>query len=104
MSLKNYYPEKIQQLPPFEGPFDAFRLAAENCEVLLASYPAGTRIQPHNHDTENVGVITTGKLLLTMDGETQHIAAGEWYHVPAGKIHTAEFPEDTAEIEFWFTD
>ena len=102
MNHCNLYPEKIRQLPRFEGQFEAFRLSADNCEVLFASYPAGTRIEPHVHDTENVGVITTGRLLLTMDGKTQSIAAGEWYHVPAGKTHAAEFPEDTAEIEFWF--
>ena len=58
-------------------------------------------VGPHSHDTDNVGVITKGVLLLTMDGETQRIEAGEWYFVPAGKQHAAEFPEDTADIELW---
>ncbi|HAO89555.1 MAG TPA: cupin domain-containing protein, partial [Gammaproteobacteria bacterium] len=53
--------------------------------------------------TDNVGVITKGSLLLTMNGETQHIAAGEWYFVPAGTEHAAKFPEDTADIELWFS-
>ncbi len=51
--------------PPFEGPFDAYRLAAEHCEVLFASYPAGTSIPPHTHETENYGVITEGELRPT---------------------------------------
>lgn len=102
MSLGNDYPEKIQQLPPFEGPFEAYRLAAQDCEVLFASYPAGTKIPPHSHDTENVGIITKGSLILTMGGIKQRISAGEWYHVPAGEIHEAEFQDETAEIEFWF--
>ncbi len=104
MSLGNDYPEKIQGLPPFEGPFEAYRLAASGCDVLFASYPAGTKIEPHTHDTENVGIITKGELLLTIGDEVQTIAAGEWYHVPAGAEHAAEFREDTAEIEFWFTE
>lgn len=104
MSFSSYYPDKIRQLPPFEGQFEAFQLQAENCEVLFASYPAGSKIEPHSHDTDNVGVITSGELLLTMDGETTRIAAGEWYHVPKGKLHAAEFQQDTAEIEFWFRD
>ena len=103
MTLNNYYPQKIQDLPAFEGPFDAFKLSSKDCDVLLASYPAGTKIPAHSHDTENVGVITVGELLLTMDGETKVIGAGEWYHVPAGKEHAAEFSSDTAEIEFWFS-
>ena len=103
MALDNYYPDLIRNLPAFDGPFDAYRLAAEGCDVLFATYPAGTEIAPHSHETENVGIITQGELELTMDGETRRIGAGEWYHVPAGRTHTARFREDTAEIEFWFS-
>lgn len=100
--LATFYPELIRNLPRYSGRFEAYQLNAAGCKVLLASYPAGTVIEPHQHDTDNVGVITKGELLLTMDGVTQRIAAGEWYHVPANTQHAAEFPLDTAEIEFWF--
>ena len=59
-------------------------------------------LPPHNHVTDNVGVITKDSLLLTMNGETQHISVGAWYFVPAGTEHAAEFPEGTADIELWF--
>lgn len=100
--LDQDYPQLIRNLPSFDGPFEAYQLNAENCKVLLASYPAGTVIASHSHDTANVGVITRGELLLTMDGVTRRIGAGEWYHVPAHKPHAAEFQQETAEIEFWF--
>lgn len=99
----NDYPELIRRLPKYEGRFDAFQLQADNCKVMLASYPAGTRIEPHSHDTDNVGVLTKGELLLTINGETRHFKPGQWYHVPAHCEHAAEFPTDTDEIEFWFT-
>ena len=100
--LSTDYPELIRKLPRFDGPFEAYQLDAAGCKVLLASYPAGTVIDVHEHDTDNVGVITKGELLLTIDGITQRIGAGEWYHVPANTLHAAEFPQATAEIEFWF--
>lgn len=103
MNLIEYYPDLIRQLPEYKGRFSANKLRAEKCDVLFATYPAGTIVESHSHETENVGIITCGELLLTMDGETQRISAGEWYQVPAHKEHAAEFPEDTAEIEFWFT-
>ncbi|MBQ14618.1 MAG: cupin domain-containing protein [Gammaproteobacteria bacterium] len=103
MSFKTYYPELIRALPEYEGRFEARKLEAKDCDVLFASYPAGTKIESHTHPTENIGVITKGALLLTMDGNTQLFATGDWYHVPAGKEHAAEFTTDTAEIEFWFT-
>jgi quercetin dioxygenase-like cupin family protein len=103
MTLDSYYPELIRNLPEFSDRFEAFKLEAKNCDVLFATYPASTSIEPHCHETENVGVITKGCLKLTMDGITETIPAGDWYHVPAGKEHAAEFDEDTAEIEFWFS-
>lgn len=97
------FPALIEGLPAFEGPFDAHRLTAAGCDVLFASYPAGTTIAPHRHPTENVGVITVGRLTLMMGANTSSYGPGEWYHVPADTEHAASFDSDTAEIEFWFT-
>lgn len=98
----NRFPDQIRSLEAFDGPFDAFRLAAEGAEVLFATYPAGTIIEPHRHDTDNVGVITRGELLLTVDGIETGFGPGDWYQVPAGTEHSARFEAETAEIEFWF--
>ena len=102
MTDRKYFPEQIRNLPAFEGQFEAYELEAKDCRVLFGSYPAGTVIEPHSHDTDNVGVITRGELKLTMDGETRIVRAGEWYHVPRNKEHAAEFTAETSDIEFWF--
>jgi quercetin dioxygenase-like cupin family protein len=99
---KTEFPALIRALPNFEGPFDASRLAADGCEVLFATYPAGTVIAPHDHPTENCGVITKGELILIVDGEESRFGPGEWYHLAAGKQHAARFDVESAEIEFWF--
>ena len=104
MALNDYFPEQIKNLPAFEGQFEAYELTGRKCRVLFGSYPAGSVVPPHSHDTDNVGVITRGELRLTMDGQTTVIKAGEWYHVPKDREHAAEFAEDTADIEFWFSD
>ena len=98
----SHFPKLIRALPKYEGPFDAFRLQAKDCDVLLASYPAGTTIPPHNHETQNVGVITQGELLLTVAGKETRYGPGDWYHIPAGTMHAARFEVETSEIEFWF--
>ena len=69
---------------------------------FFASYPAGTVIASHRHDTENVGIITKGSLLLTMDDKKTRFHVDEWYHVPANAEHAAEFEDESSEIEFWF--
>ena len=96
------FPEKIQALEPFSERFDAFRLRAEGADVLFATYPAGTMIEPHDHDTENHGVITKGELILIRDGGEERYGPGDWYHVAAGEEHAARFEVETEEIEFWF--
>jgi quercetin dioxygenase-like cupin family protein len=97
-----HFPPQVQRLTDFDGPFDAHRLPAEGCEVLFASYPAGTSIAPHRHDTDNVGVITAGELTLVIGDVRSTYGPGDWYHVGPGVDHAAEFTVDSAEIEFWF--
>lgn len=98
----SHFPKQLRSLPKFDGAFDAFKLEAENCDVLFASYPAGTTISPHSHDTDNVGVITQGELIVTIDSKETRYRSGEWYHVPAQVVHAARFEQETSEIEFWF--
>lgn len=98
-----HFPDLTRKLPEFEGPFDAYQLSATDCEVLFASYPAGTSIEPHTHPTRNVGVITEGELYLTVGGVESRYGPGDWYHIEPNAEHAARFDVDTSEIEFWFT-
>ena len=97
-----HFPQLLRNLPAFDGPFDAFKLEAKGCDVLFASYPKGTVIAPHHHETDNVGVITQGELILIVDGKETRYRAGDWYQVPARGMHAARFEVETSEIEFWF--
>ena len=97
-----HFPKLLRDLPKFDGPFDAYKLKAAGCDVLFASYPADTTIPSHTHKTNNIGVITQGELVLTMNGREQRYGVGAWYHVPANVPHAAKFELPTSEIEFWF--
>jgi hypothetical protein len=48
--MSGQYPDRIKTLALYDGRFDAYKLA----DVLFASYPAGTRIPPHSHDTDEI--------------------------------------------------
>jgi quercetin dioxygenase-like cupin family protein len=96
------FPAQICNLPKFEGPFDAFKLGGDGCDVIFASYPASTSIPKHRHETENVGIITRGELVLIMDGTERRFGPGDWYHVPSGALHAARFDVATSEIGFRF--
>jgi quercetin dioxygenase-like cupin family protein len=102
MSKAHHFPDRIRELPAFEGAFDARQLHGENCEVLFASYPAGMKIEPHEHGSENHGVVTAGELRMVVDGENRRYSPGDWYFLAAGQVHSASFTVDTSLIEFWF--
>lgn len=77
-------------------------LRADGGDVYFASYPAGTRIEPHSHTSENVGVVLRGELILgTAKGE-RCFGPGDWYHLEPGEEHWARFEAETLEIEVWF--
>lgn len=97
------YPDRIKELPLHDGRFDAYQMEAQQGNVLFASYPAGTSIPPHKHDTDNYGVITRGELILTLYNQVTRYGVGDWYHVPSGQEHAAYFITETDEIKFWFT-
>ena len=42
MKMSESYPQKIKELPLYDGQFDAHKLEAKDSDVLFASYPAGT--------------------------------------------------------------
>lgn len=97
-----HFPEKIQLLEKFSEHFDAYRLQTDKVDIYFAEYPAGKKIEPHSHDSENFGLVTLGCLELAAEGKTRNYRAGEWYHLPANTEHAATFAEDTAIIELWF--
>ena len=100
--MSDPFPARIRSLPVFDGPFEARRLTADGCEILFASYPAGSEVEPHTHPTENVGVVTRGELILCTDAGERHFRPGDWYHLRANERHWARFEVETAEVEFWF--
>ena len=99
-----HFPDKIRSLPLFKRRFDANKLTTEDVDIYFASYPQQTSIEPHQHDTDNYGVVTQGELILIIDNKEQRFYPGDWYHVPANKVHAARFEKDTSEIEFWFKE
>jgi hypothetical protein len=60
------FPDRIRALESYSDRFEAFRLGADGCQVLFGTYPSGTSIEPHTHDTDNWGVITRGEMTIRL--------------------------------------
>lgn len=102
MNESDLLPRRITALPRSQGLLGAFRLAADGCDVLFVSAPAGTDLPSHDHDTDNLGVVITGEVVVTAEGKEQRYGPGEWYEVLAGQQHAVRFDVDTVQLELRF--
>jgi len=104
MTQTSPLPERIRALPKSPGNIeDAYRLAADGCDVLFVHAPAGTAIGMHTHDTHNVSVIISGAVTVTVDGEERTFRPGQWYETAAGEPHAVRFDADTVQVELRFS-
>jgi quercetin dioxygenase-like cupin family protein len=79
------------------------RLRADGCDVVFATYPKGMTLAPHQHDTkEIVGVVSSGRVRMTIDGQERVYAAGDWFEVRTSVVHAATYEEDCSQIELVF--
>jgi quercetin dioxygenase-like cupin family protein len=62
---------------------------------LAAGYP----LPVHDHPQEQTGYLVSGRLALTIGGETRQVAPGDGWSIPGGVAHGAEVLEDAVAIE-----
>ena len=55
--------------------------------------------QPHANDYETLGYVVSGKVELTVDGQTLTLAAGDSYCVPKGAEHVYRVLETLTAVE-----
>ncbi|MEU3255355.1 cupin domain-containing protein [Streptomyces sp. NPDC006997] len=64
--------------------------------------PAGTRAPAHSVSREEVLHLLDGELLVTLDGRTERVTAGDTVIVNAGSVLTVENPTDRPAVT-WVT-
>ena len=55
--------------------------------------------KPHTRDYETVGYVVSGKVEVTVDGETASLSAGDSWHVPGGAERSYRIVETLTAIE-----
>jgi quercetin dioxygenase-like cupin family protein len=60
---------------------------------------AGSPLPLHDHPQEQTGYLVSGRLRLTIGGETHDVAPGDSWSIPGGVRHGAEALEDAVAIE-----
>lgn len=81
----------LDVIPQFEA-LPGVRLRTPHGEHIMlsqAALDAGAVVPEHRHPHEQAGVVVSGRLELTIAGETRILAAGEVYIVPPNVPHAA---------------
>jgi quercetin dioxygenase-like cupin family protein len=58
----------------------------------------GGYVDPHSHPTHEFYYVTSGRGIMTVDGEDRDIAQGDLVHIPPDKVHSLRPVSDHAPI------
>ena len=66
------------------------KLVAKGYTVTRYVYPPGTYFPAHTHDEDKIDGVLSGKFLMTVEGQSILLEAGDCLQVPRGVPHSAE--------------
>ncbi|BBL80672.1 hypothetical protein Rxycam_01878 [Rubrobacter xylanophilus DSM 9941] len=99
----NPFPRWILDLPGVETPFSGLEgrlLASPDGQAVFFRAERDVEVPPHSHGAQ-WGIVVTGRLELTVGGETSVYGPGDTYEIPAGAEHSARLPAGCSVIDFF---
>ncbi len=69
-------------------------------EVMQMNWKAGESARPHQHPEEQAIYVVSGRMRMTVGGETYEVGPGEVSYHPSNVLHGALAVEDTVAISF----
>ena len=95
------YASWIQNLPQVDTPFDGLEgrmISGPDGQAVFFQAAERVEVPPHAHGAQ-WGVVVTGRLHLTIDGEQAKHEPGDTYDIPAGAEHSAILEAGTCVID-----
>ena len=75
-------------------------LRGQSIELMKMHWRAGESARPHQHAEEQAIYVVSGRMRMTVGGDTYEIGPGEVSYHPANVLHGAVAVEDTVAISF----
>ena len=60
--------------------------------------PGGGHVDPHSHPTHEFYYVTSGRGIMTIEGEDRDVVQGDLVHIPPDKVHSLRPMSDHAPI------
>jgi quercetin dioxygenase-like cupin family protein len=97
----NPYAGWIRNLPGVDTPFtglDGRLMASPHGQTVFFRAEEEVEVAPHSHGAQ-WGIVVTGRLHLTIDGEPGTYEPGDTYDIPTGAEHAARLEAGTCVID-----
>ena len=72
----------------------AIPVTGESCQLLWAKFEPGGTYELHSHPHEQMSVIVSGRMRLTVGDEVRDIGPGDMWYAPANVKHGGEILGD----------
>jgi quercetin dioxygenase-like cupin family protein len=99
--LMDPYSDWIEDLPEVDTPFtglEGHMISGQHGQAVFFRAEREFEVPPHSHGAQ-WGIVVTGRLHLTVDGEAGTYEPGETYDIPAGAEHSARLEAGTCVID-----
>ena len=101
--MKKSFPEIIKKLPEAHIPIDgvnAFISQAVSHQILFMEFEKDIKVPEHSHGAQ-WGIVITGEIELTIDGNKKSYRKGDSYFIPEGIIHSAKIKAGYSDVTFF---
>jgi quercetin dioxygenase-like cupin family protein len=91
----------FDDVPPLEvwGPeVRARSINGERVTLALVELAPDAAVPEHRHENEQMGMVITGAMTFTVDGETRTLGPGGTWRIPSGRPHDAVAGPDGAVV------
>lgn len=95
------YPDMIRNLPEIDVPLKGVRgwlLQSTDKQVAFFDIEPVGEVPAHSHGAQ-WGIVVDGEMELTIGDNTNVYKNGDWYYIPEGVVHSANFPTRVCVID-----
>jgi quercetin dioxygenase-like cupin family protein len=95
------FPAWMQDVPRVDTPFTGLEgrlLASPHGQAVFFTAAEEFEVPAHAHGAQ-WGIVVTGRLHLTVDGEVETYEPGDTYDIPSGAEHSARLEAGTSVID-----